>query len=71
MIVYEDECVGCATENFPCIGNACHNINVPHYYCDGDCKQEYDASELYDYDGDMLCIDCLVKKFKTVKESHG
>lgn len=70
MIVYEDECVCCPTE-MGCLGNSCPNRNVPHYYCDGeDCGEEFEPSELYDFDGSMLCKDCLASKFKTVKEKE-
>ena len=65
-IKYEDECVGCPPE-MGCLGSACPNRNVPHYYCDGeDCGEEFLANELYDYDGEMLCVDCLLKQFKKV-----
>lgn len=48
MVKYEDECCGCATEAYPCLGNRCPNINVKHLYCD-DCKEE--VEELYDFEG--------------------
>ena len=61
--VYEDDCVGCEH----CIG--CGRRNSPHYYCD-ECKDENLPSDLYDYDGDMLCEDCLLKKFQTIEEKE-
>ena len=64
MITYEDECCGCATENYPCMGSACPYRNVPHLYCDK-CKEEVDT--LYEYEGDQVCIDCIVKSLKKVK----
>ncbi len=71
-LVYEDECCSCAVPSYPCMGSACPNRNVPHYYCDGEgCEEEFKPSELYDYDGDMLCKDCLAKKFRKVSESEG
>ena len=30
---YENECVSC---DLPCIGDACPNRNVPHYFVRGD-----------------------------------
>ena len=42
MITYEDECCGCATPAYPCMGDACPNRNVPHLYCDR-CKEEADT----------------------------
>lgn len=67
MVMIENECNGCATENYPCIGDACPNRNVKHYYCDGECGEEFPPSELYDFDGDMLCGECLLKKFEKVR----
>lgn len=66
-VVYENECRGCATDSYPCLGSECPNRRVPHYYCDGECKDEYEPSELYDFDGHMLCKDCLAKQFETIK----
>lgn len=34
MVKYEDECCGCATENYPCLGSECTNRHVKHLYCD-------------------------------------
>ena len=64
MIKYEDECCGCATENYPCLGSSCKNRNVPHLYCDK-CKKE--VEELYKDDGEEICEECLLKKFEKVK----
>lgn len=67
----EDECCGCATESYPCIGSACPNRNVERYYCD-DCEDEFEPEALFVYEDtdEELCIDCLMKKFKTVKEMN-
>lgn len=56
MIQYEDECVGCPP-SIGCLGSACSNRNVPHYYCD-ECKSEVD--DLYEYDGGQFCLECLL-----------
>lgn len=69
--IYSDDCCQCAVPSYPCMGSACSNRNVPHYYCDGECGEEFSPSELYDFDGDMLCVDCLVKQFRKVSESEG
>lgn len=63
MIKYENECCGCATESYPCLGSSCPNRNVPHLYCDrcGD-----DCEELYDLDGEELCKECLLNSFKKI-----
>lgn len=65
MITYEDECVGCPRE-MGCLGSSCPYQDVPHYFCD-ECDEEYDVKELYDYDGVMLCADCLLKQFPKIE----
>lgn len=64
MVKYENECCGCATESYPCMGSACPNRNVPHFYCD---KCGEDVEELYKVDGKELCEHCLLEKFEKVK----
>lgn len=61
MIEYENECVGCG---LPCYGNACPNRNVPHYYCD-ECG---DKEQLYEFDGQELCIRCIKDRLTKVNE---
>lgn len=65
MITYENECCGCATENYPCIGSSCPNRHVKHLYCD---KCHEDVETLHEYDGQQLCPDCLLKEFPKVEE---
>ena len=65
MIRYEDECVGCSALGFPCYGAACPNKNVPHAYCD-ECDEDVGDEELYEYDGEELCYDCLMNRIKIV-----
>ena len=60
MITYENECCGCAVPGYPCMGDICPNINVKHLYCD---KCKADCEELYDYDGEELCEECLLDSF--------
>ena len=62
MITFENECVGCPPE-IGCLGNACPNLNVPHYYCDK-CGDEVD--ELWTIDGYEVCEDCLKTLFPKV-----
>ena len=57
MIKYENECIGCPPEK-GCLGNSCPNRNVKHLYCDR-CK--CDCEELYVYDDEELCEECLLK----------
>ena len=64
MIKYENECYGCATESYPCLGSACYNRHVPHFYCD---KCGEDVEELYKVDGEELCEDCLKNNFEKVE----
>ena len=59
----EDECVGCPTE-MGCMGSACPNRNVPHLYCDR-CKEEADT--LYEYEGEQVCIDCILESLNKVE----
>lgn len=64
MIKYENECVGCPKE-MGCMGDACPNRNVPHYYCD-ECGEEIveglSYRDYYTTDGsDHLCKDCFNK----------
>ena len=60
MRKYENECVGCDV----CIGSHCPNRNVLHLYCDK-CKEEAD---LYYFDGEELCIDCIEGLLEKVEE---
>ena len=64
MIEYENECVGCSTILHSCLGSACPNKNVPHYYCD-ECGEEDD---LYDFDNRQLCIECIKNLHDKVSE---
>ena len=47
-----------------CMGSACPYRNVPHLYCDK-CEQEVD--DLYEWDDEQVCIDCIVKSLKKVE----
>lgn len=62
-IAYENECCGCATSSYPCLGDACRNRHVPHIYCD---KCMDDVDEVWDVDGDHLCRDCLHEHFHKI-----
>lgn len=52
---YENECVCCTDIGLRCMGSSCPNRKVPHWYCD-ECGEE---SDLYYYDDQELCIDCI------------
>lgn len=59
MIKTENECVGCG---LPCLGAGCPHRKVTRMYCD-ECGEETD---LYHYDGQELCIDCIAKTLEKV-----
>lgn len=60
-----NDCCGCATPSYPCQGNSCPLRNATHYFCDR-CGNE---TTLYEYDGEELCKECLIKCFEIVKGS--
>lgn len=57
MIKIENDCAYCG---LPCMGESCPNRNSPHYYCD-ECGDE---TEIYDFDGEQLCIECIKGRLK-------
>lgn len=59
-----DGCVNCG---LPCLGDACPKMNVVQFRCD-DCKELCDPDELYMYEDEMLCDECLIKRFPTAKQ---
>lgn len=58
MIKYRDGCLGCATDGYPCVGNACPNKRVPVCVCDI-CGNE--GAEMYRIDGEHMCSECANK----------
>lgn len=59
----ENECIQCDTY---CIGRSCPNRRVIRFYCDR-CGDE---TTLYNYDGEEICEDCLLKEFDIVEGSE-
>ena len=59
MVWLENECVGC---DLPCLRGACELSSIEHYGCD-QCGEELDADDLYDYDGQCLCAECILSHF--------
>lgn len=57
----ENDCVDCG---LPCLGDSCRYRHVAHYYCD-ECREE---TQLYNFDGEELCINCIEKKLEKVGE---
>ena len=61
MIDIRNECRGCATESYPCLGSTCKYRNVPYLVCD-ECGE--DKEDLYEFEGRWLCADCIEDTFK-------
>ena len=61
MTRIENQCVGCATESYPCMGDACPKRNAEVHYCDR-CGDE--LSTVYEVEGEELCEHCLTEMFK-------
>lgn len=64
-IQYRAACCGCATETYPCLGKQCPLQHTMHLFCDN-CKEE--CNELYRYDEQELCEDCLLEQFEKVRK---
>lgn len=62
MVNYEDGCVDCGK---PCLGSFCPHRREPHYYCD-ECGCE---DELYEFEGEELCADCILGRLQKVDGS--
>ena len=60
----ENECVCCAPE-LGCLGDSCRHRNVVRFYCDR-CGDE---TTLYDYYGEEICEECLLKEFNVIDGS--
>ena len=56
-IKYEDYCVGCPPE-LGCLGKYCKYRDVPVWFCD---KCEEETDELFEYEGQELCKECLLE----------
>lgn len=66
MIKVTNDCVECASSLYPCIGDRCELLHVPHYYCDR-CGNEVDEGRLYYYDREELCEDCILDDLEVVE----
>lgn len=55
-----NECVSCGLH---CLGDSCPYWNVTRFYCDK-CGDE---TQLYYYDGQELCIDCIKNQLEKVE----
>jgi hypothetical protein len=61
MIVIGSECCDC---DLPCIFEACPYYKVVYYVCDK-CGETVD--DLYYFDGEQLCVDCILKQLEKVE----
>lgn len=61
-----DECLGCTSIGLPCVGEGCLLKRTTHYYCDR-CEEEFEPKELYQYEGEEVCIECLLKDFERIE----
>ena len=61
MVRYENQCCGCATPSYPCMGASCPLTKVAVHHCDN-CDEELD--EIYEVDGEELCEECLKERFR-------
>ena len=66
MVEFENECVGCVSSGLPCMGSACPNRHVPHYFCD-ECGDE---AKLYEYEGSQYCERCVLQFLTVVPGSE-
>ena len=64
MVKYENECVGPCPQG--CLGSACGNRHVRHYYCD-ECGEEFEPEELYyNGGGKFICQDCILDQYEKI-----
>lgn len=64
MLVYENQCCGCAVPGYPCRGSSCELRRVPVHYCDKcDPNRDEPLDEVYEVDGQELCENCLKEMF--------
>lgn len=63
MITERDECCGCATELYPCLGDSCPRRHTAVLICD-ECGDE--VEKLYKVDGMQLCSRCALNELEEV-----
>lgn len=61
MIVIDNECVDCG---LPCLYTACPYYKVIRFFCD---KCDEEVEDLYYFDGEQLCADCVLKQLEKVE----
>lgn len=63
MITERDECCGCATESYPCLGDSYPRRHTAVLICD-ECGDE--VEKLYKVDGMQLCSRCALNELEEV-----
>jgi len=66
LITYSNECCSCAVPGYPCLGDQCYLRNYPHYICDC-CGDEVEPGQLFWFEGQQLCIDCVINELEVVE----
>lgn len=66
MVRIEKDCVGPCPQG--CIGSSCPYQHIQVWICD-ECGDE--DVELFEYEGQELCIDCIKKMLPRVNERYG
>ena len=61
-IRYENQCDGCESAGYPCLGRSCEKKRVPIPFCDR-CKEDIDG-DIYESDDEELCEECLKAKHR-------
>lgn len=55
MKVIRNDCCGCSSAGYACMGSSCPLRHVEHHYCDI-CGAE---EKLYPFNGQELCLACI------------
>lgn len=65
MLKIENHCCDCAVPGYPCLGDLCPLRKVRVHYCDKcDPNCEFPLVDIHDVDGQELCADCVLDKFR-------
>lgn len=65
MIKIISECAGCATPQYPCVGDMCPLSHSKRYICDN-CKEEVEKL-YYGVSGRELCAECALEELEVVE----
>ena len=69
MMYESNECCGCATEGYPCLGPRCSMRHVPRYVCDWCGEDDLSEDEIEDINGDDVCRECA-RKYEEEQEEQ-